>query len=136
MNQVNEKIIEILEKIKKKIKNLSDKLSELDKESLQSQLNQIIEYINEQENIANVISTLEKKLDQTKENYELNLTFSVIPIDSIKKKFTISNEMKKFLEQNIPTDSQGSPIFDRELMEVNENFVHQSKGLNEGALII
>ena len=136
MNQVNEKIIEILEKIKKKIKNLSDKLSELDKESLQSQLNQIIEYINEQENIANVISTLEKELDQTKKNYELNLIFSVIPIDSLEEKFTINNEMKKFLEQNIPTDSQGSPIFDRELMEVNENFVHQSKGLNEGALII
>lgn len=136
MNQVNEKIIEILEKIKKKIKNLSDKLSELDKESLQSQLDQIIEYINEQENIANVISTLEKELDQTKKNYELNLIFSVIPLDSIEEKFTINNEMKKFLEQNIPTNSQGRPIFDRELMEVNEYFVHQSNSKYEGGSII
>ncbi len=136
MNQVNEKIIEILEKIKKKIKNLCDKLSKLDKESLKSQLNQIIEYINEQENIANVISTLEKELDQTKKNYELNLIFSVIPIDSIEEKFTINNEMKKFLEQNIPTDSQGRPIFDRELMEVNEYFVHQCNRKYEGGSII
>ncbi len=136
MNQVNEKIIEILEKIKKKIKNLSDKLSKLDKESLQSQFNQIIEYINEQENIVNVISTLEKELDQTKKNYELNLIFSVIPIDSIEEKFTINNEMKKFIEQNIPTDSQGRPIFNRDLMEVNEYFVHQCNRKYEGGSII
>ena len=136
MNQVNEKIIEILEKIKKKIKNLSDKLSKLDKESLQSQLNQIIEYINEQENTVNIVSTFEKELDPTKKNYDLNLIFSVIPIDSIEKKFTINNDMKKFIEQNITSDSQGRLIFGRELLEVNDYITHQCNRKYEGGSII
>lgn len=83
-----------------------------------------------------VLLRLAIKLDKEIKNYELNLIFSVIPIDSIEEKFTINNEMKKFLEQNIPTDSQGRPIFDRELMEVNEYFVHQNNSKYEGGSII
>ncbi len=136
MNQTSEKFIEILETIKEKINNLKDKLSEFEKASFQSQLDHIIEYINDQENIANIIGNLTKELNRTKSNYELNLIFSIVPKVFKVRRFKTDNDMKNFLKNNIPTDSQERLIFDRELMEGNGYFIHQCNNKYEGGSII
>lgn len=136
MSQNNEDNVEFLENIKNRILELNDKLSQLDKSSIEDHLREIISYIDNEKKINQIIMNLKEELNHTSRTHELNLIFFVIPLGSLKKKFTINNNMKNFLKENVPQNSQGKLIYERPLRERNNYFVNECDNHHLGRSVI
>lgn len=133
----NDKLIEILEKIKSKILILKTHLMTLNSEKLKAEIDILLEFIEDLKDIEQIVADLEKEFSDTMKKYELNLIFTIRCTILGKDLFNTDKEMKRFLEENIPSNIlRDGLIFNRPLKEKHGYFIRLCERNYHGSSVI